>query len=200
MRRVLVGTAGKREGFLKRLGIIRSYVFINTFLYSVYGQGGGTRHIANPLIAAYPNRWIAAILGRHMRLSRLHPRNCSPMRKFAHWLAAPPAYKSLPLAPVRWTDGWCKISKMKRSMGKSDVIKYLPRGSPSNPSSLASVRSACGRVPPSFTIVRRVVPVRSSSASTGLLIPRDACSADWSPFIPMLSTSPHTIPGAIRRQ
>lgn len=63
VRRVLVGTAGKRaQGFLKRLGITRSYVFINTFLYSVYGQGGGTRHIANPLIAAYRNRWIAAIL------------------------------------------------------------------------------------------------------------------------------------------
>lgn len=64
-RRVLVGTAGKRaQGFLKRLGITRSYVFINTFLYSVYGQGGGNRHIANAAIAAYRNRWIAAILDR----------------------------------------------------------------------------------------------------------------------------------------
>lgn len=63
VRRVLVGTTGKRaQGFLKRLGITRSYIFINTFLYNVYGQGGGTRHIANPLIAAYCNRWIAGIL------------------------------------------------------------------------------------------------------------------------------------------
>jgi hypothetical protein len=63
VRRVLVGTAGKRaQGFFKRLGITRSYVFINTFLYSIYGQGGGARHIANPLIAAYRHRWIAAIL------------------------------------------------------------------------------------------------------------------------------------------
>lgn len=63
VRRILVGTAGKRaQGFLRRLGITRSYVFINTFLYSVYGQGGGVRHIANPAITAYRNRWIAAIL------------------------------------------------------------------------------------------------------------------------------------------
>ena len=41
-RRILVGEAGQRaQGFLTRLGIERSYVFINTFLYSVYGQGGG---------------------------------------------------------------------------------------------------------------------------------------------------------------
>src|SRR5512132_3747842 len=48
-RRILVGEAGQRaQGLLARLGITRSYVFINSFLYSVYGQGGGTRHIADP--------------------------------------------------------------------------------------------------------------------------------------------------------
>jgi uracil-DNA glycosylase len=65
-RRILVGTAGKRaQGFLQRLGITRSYVFINTFLYSVYGQGGGSRHIADAAITAYRNRWIAAILDQN---------------------------------------------------------------------------------------------------------------------------------------
>jgi len=63
VRRILVGTAGKRvHGFLKRLGMTRSYVLINTFLYSVFGQGGGTRQIKNPAITAYRNRWIKAIL------------------------------------------------------------------------------------------------------------------------------------------
>ncbi len=43
LRRILVGTAGKRvHGFLRRLGFNRSYVLINTFLYSVFGQGGGS--------------------------------------------------------------------------------------------------------------------------------------------------------------
>ena len=44
-RRILVGEAGQRiQGFLAKLGIDRSYVMVNTFLYSVYGQGGGNRH------------------------------------------------------------------------------------------------------------------------------------------------------------
>jgi hypothetical protein len=62
-RRILVGEAGQRaQGLLARLGITRSYVFINSFLYSVYGQGGGTRHIADPGITRYRNRWIDAIV------------------------------------------------------------------------------------------------------------------------------------------
>jgi len=62
-RRILVGEAGQRaQGLLTRLGIDRSYVFINTFLYSVYGQGGGTRHINDPAITDYRNRWINAIV------------------------------------------------------------------------------------------------------------------------------------------
>ncbi len=62
-RRILVGEAGQRaQGLLARLGITRSYVFINTFLYSVYGQGGGTRHIGDSSITRYRNRWIDAIV------------------------------------------------------------------------------------------------------------------------------------------
>jgi len=63
VRRILVGTAGKRaQGFLKRLGFDRSYVFINAFLYSVYGQSSGNQHINSASITAYRNKWIAAIL------------------------------------------------------------------------------------------------------------------------------------------
>ena len=39
VRRILVGEAGRRlQGFLAKLGVTRSYVLINTFLYSVYGS------------------------------------------------------------------------------------------------------------------------------------------------------------------
>ena len=63
VRRILVGEAGQRiQGFLARLGIETSYVMINTFLYSVYGQGGGSRHKDDPLIAEYRNRWLDALL------------------------------------------------------------------------------------------------------------------------------------------
>ena len=38
-RRCLVGEAGQRvQGLLWKLGIERSYVMVNAFLYSVYGQ------------------------------------------------------------------------------------------------------------------------------------------------------------------
>ena len=40
--RVFVGQSGQRlQGFLTKLGITRSYVMLNTFLYSVFGQFGG---------------------------------------------------------------------------------------------------------------------------------------------------------------
>ena len=58
LRRILVGEAGHRiQGFLFKLGIERSYVMVNTFLYSVFGQGGGNRHRNSKPIARYRNRW-----------------------------------------------------------------------------------------------------------------------------------------------
>src|SRR5258707_2462263 len=52
-RRILVGEAGQRiQGFLAKLGMDQSYVMINTYLYSVYGQGGGTKHKHDPAISA----------------------------------------------------------------------------------------------------------------------------------------------------
>ena len=63
VRRILVGEAGQRtQGFLARLGIETSYVMVNTFLYSVFGQGGGQRHKDDPLIAEYRNAWLDALL------------------------------------------------------------------------------------------------------------------------------------------
>lgn len=62
-RRILVGEAGQRvQGLLARLGVERGYVMVNTFLYSVYGQGGGNRHADDPAIAGYRNRWLDALL------------------------------------------------------------------------------------------------------------------------------------------
>jgi len=61
VRRVLVGEAGRRiQGFLAKLGITRSYVLINTFLYSVYGSVtvAARKH---PALIAYRNRWLDAL-------------------------------------------------------------------------------------------------------------------------------------------
>ncbi len=62
-RRILVGEAGQRiQGFLAKLGIHTSYVMVNAFLYSVYGQGGGERHKNDPKIAKYRNQWLDRLL------------------------------------------------------------------------------------------------------------------------------------------
>jgi uracil-DNA glycosylase len=62
-RRILVGEAGQRvQGLLAKLGITTGYAMVNTFLYSVYGQGGGQRHAHDPAIAAYRNQWLDALL------------------------------------------------------------------------------------------------------------------------------------------
>ena len=62
VRRILVGEAGQRvQGFLAKLGITRSYVFINAYLYSVYGSvKAKTRK--NPALIEYRNRWLEALL------------------------------------------------------------------------------------------------------------------------------------------
>jgi Uracil DNA glycosylase superfamily len=61
-RRILVGEAGQRaQGLLARLGIDRSYVFVNTFLYSVFG-GSGSKHVDDAAIVEYRNRWLDAIV------------------------------------------------------------------------------------------------------------------------------------------
>ena len=63
VRRILVGVAGQRtQGLLAKLGIVRSYVLVNTFVYSVYGQGGGEKHRNDAAIAAYRNQWLDALL------------------------------------------------------------------------------------------------------------------------------------------
>ena len=62
VRRILVGEAGRRlQGLLAKLGVTRSYVCINTWLYSVYGDvKAATQHSA-PLVD-YRNRWLDALL------------------------------------------------------------------------------------------------------------------------------------------
>jgi uracil-DNA glycosylase len=63
VRRILVGVAGRRtQGFLAKLGFEVSYCMVNTFLYSVYGQQGGTQHKADAGIVAYRNSWLGALV------------------------------------------------------------------------------------------------------------------------------------------
>ena len=62
VRRILVGEAGHRtQGLMAKLGFTRSYLLINTFLYSVYGKAGGETHKDDQGIVAYRNEWLRAI-------------------------------------------------------------------------------------------------------------------------------------------
>jgi len=62
VRRILVGVAGHRvQGFLAKLGIDRSYVMLNAFLYSVYNQSSAKKHVDDAAILAYRNRWFSAL-------------------------------------------------------------------------------------------------------------------------------------------
>jgi uracil-DNA glycosylase len=62
VRRILVGEAGHRaQGLMAKLGFDHSYLLVNTFLYSVYGQAGGEQHKNDTAIVAYRNRWLDAI-------------------------------------------------------------------------------------------------------------------------------------------
>jgi hypothetical protein len=61
VRRILVGEAGHRtQGLMAKLGFDRSYLLVNTFLYSVYGQTGGNKHERDAGIIAYRNQWLDA--------------------------------------------------------------------------------------------------------------------------------------------
>jgi len=63
VRRILIGVAGHRvQGFLAKLGLDRSYVMINAFLYSVYNQSRAAPHVNDPEVVGYRNRWLSALL------------------------------------------------------------------------------------------------------------------------------------------
>jgi uracil-DNA glycosylase len=62
IRRILVGEAGRRlQGFLAKLGITRSYVCINAYLYSVFGSVKAATARSAPLLE-YRERWLSALL------------------------------------------------------------------------------------------------------------------------------------------
>jgi len=62
IRRILVGEAGRRlQGFLAKLGITKSYVCVNAYLYSVFGAVN-TAVAKGPALVQYRNRWITALV------------------------------------------------------------------------------------------------------------------------------------------
>jgi len=60
-RRILSGQAGRRvQGFVEKLGYMKSYLMINAFLYGIYNQNMALPHLNDPDILAYRNKWLEA--------------------------------------------------------------------------------------------------------------------------------------------
>ena len=102
-RRILVGEAGQRvQGFLSKLGIERSYVMINAFLYSVFGQQGGERHADSEPIIEYRHRWLDALLGEGSRVEAVVAFGHLAHDAFDRWAEAAPG-RAAELAVERLT-------------------------------------------------------------------------------------------------
>jgi hypothetical protein len=64
-RRTLVGTAGQRlQGYLRKLGLTRSYVIVNSVLYSIFGQFDTEMKsfVDQPAVTAWRNQLFDALL------------------------------------------------------------------------------------------------------------------------------------------
>ncbi len=69
-RRILVGDAGQRvQGFLTKLGITRSYVMVNSVLYSIYGQFDDEMgsFIDIPIVAQWRNQLLDALVSPSLK-------------------------------------------------------------------------------------------------------------------------------------
>lgn len=69
-RRILVGDAGQRvQGLLKKLGLTRSYVMVNTPLYCIYGQFDPELKAFTdlPEVAQWRNQLLAALAGPNIQ-------------------------------------------------------------------------------------------------------------------------------------
>ena len=62
-RRILMGEAGQRvQGFLAKLGLERSYVMLNTFIYSIANSKAPGIYQDHPSISGYRHAWIDALV------------------------------------------------------------------------------------------------------------------------------------------
>lgn len=118
VRRILVGEAGHRtQGLMAKLGITRSYVMLNTFLYSVYGSQGA-KHAKDEKLVAYRNRWLDALFAANkfdavIALGQLADGAWQAWRETPTGKAHTPAYQHVthPTAPESSTRGKGKAAE-----------------------------------------------------------------------------------------
>jgi uracil-DNA glycosylase len=126
LRRILVGEAGTRlQGFLAKVGIDKSYTLVNTFLYSVYGQGGGNKHKNDPAIAGYRNKWIDAVVSTQ-KLEAILALGQLATEAYQEWKATPPGAKSkLPFVGITHPTKPESASKGNKAKHAEEMQKML---------------------------------------------------------------------------
>ena len=126
IRRILVGEAGRRvQGFLAKLGITRSYVFINTFLYSVYGSvRANTRR--DPRLLAYRHRWLDALL-LGQKVEGVLALGTAADEAWQFWKATPAGQSlNVAYAPVghpTYPESFSKGDKIKRAAATKKLLQ-----------------------------------------------------------------------------
>ncbi|MBV8975826.1 MAG: uracil-DNA glycosylase [Alphaproteobacteria bacterium] len=139
LRRILVGEAGRRfQGFMAKCGIDTSYIMINTFLYSVYGQTGGDRHSGDAGIAAYRERWIAALLAAN-RIEAVVALGGLADKAWQHWLQSA-AGKAVPAVAYQHVKHptWPESSSPSKTVQAKNTTQLLSEWN----TAIAALRSA----------------------------------------------------------
>jgi hypothetical protein len=86
-RRAFVGRSGQRlQGLLRKIGIPRSYIIVNTFIYSIYGQfDTGMRRISlDPLVLDYRNEMLDKIV-KDNDIEAVITIGAAARHAFEHW-------------------------------------------------------------------------------------------------------------------
>jgi len=131
VRRILVGEAGHRiQGFLAKLGIDRSYVMVNTYLYSVFGQGGGEKHRNDKKIAAYRNQWFKAILSTG-KIDAVVALGSLASSAWEDWSTSADAPNPLPSNTTRGNRRPRRGQTCSRDQGATRELEHRPREAPS---------------------------------------------------------------------
>jgi hypothetical protein len=121
-RRCMVGEAGQRvQGFLRKLGISRSYVVVNAFLYSVFGQPTAAERAAvEANIRPYRERWLDALLRGDSQVEAVVAFGTAAQEAFEAWLgpAASPKVQVeyAPLLHPTFPEGSRQPGGMKRML------------------------------------------------------------------------------------
>jgi uracil-DNA glycosylase len=126
VRRILVGEAGRRtQGFLAKLGIDRSYVLINTFLYSIYATVEST-HALDPAIAGYRNRWLDA-LAVNTNLEAVVALGILAEEAWKNWKSTPQGSSvNIPFTKIihpTWPESSSNGNKQKRQQNKRKMLQ-----------------------------------------------------------------------------